>query len=293
MLHSEPLDPPTPWGAERASLDLDAYSRRIGYEGAREPTLEALRAIVVRHTEAIAFENLNPLLGWPVRLDLQSLQQKMVRDGRGGYCFEQNLLLAHALAALGFRVSGLAARVLWNAPEGAVTARTHMLLRVDLDTTHVVDVGFGGGTLTGVLRLEPDTEQVTPHEPFRLVRAGEEFVMQTKLGGSWAALYRFGLQAQLLPDYEITNWYLSNHPNSRFVTGLMAARATPDRRFALRNNELAVHHRDGRTERRTLMTAGELRETLEREFCLTVPDAPEVDAALGRLVLPASPSVAR
>jgi len=36
-----------------------------------------------------------------------------------GYCFEQNLLLSHVLNGLGFKVSGLAARVLWNAPEGA------------------------------------------------------------------------------------------------------------------------------------------------------------------------------
>lgn len=136
------------------SLDLDAYLRRIGYGGERAPTLPVLQAIAARHTEAIAFENLNPLLRWPVRLDLQSLQDKMVRDGRGGYCFEQNLLLSAALTALGFQVGGLAARVLWNAPEGAVTARGHMLLRVELEVPHVVDVGFGGLTLTGVLRRD-------------------------------------------------------------------------------------------------------------------------------------------
>ncbi|MGH8653734.1 MAG: arylamine N-acetyltransferase family protein [Gammaproteobacteria bacterium] len=114
-------------------FDLDAYLERIGYTGDRAPTLATLAAIHVRHTEAIAFENLNPLMGWPIRLDMESLQQKMVRDGRGGYCYEHNLLLKHALDALCFRVTGLLARVLWRAPEGAVTPRSHMLLRVDLD----------------------------------------------------------------------------------------------------------------------------------------------------------------
>ncbi len=133
----------------------------------------------------------------------------------------------------------------------------------------------------------PGTEQTTPHEPFRLssvlTRAGEELVMQTKIGNAWKALYRFGLQEQLLADYEVSNWYLSNHPASHFVTGLIVARPTPDRRYALRNNELAVHYVDGRTEQRVLRSAAELRATLEGPFRLTLPDAPELDAALHRL----------
>src|SRR5262245_12466747 len=115
------------------AIDIDAYFQRIGYSGERTPTLDTLRAIHVRHPEAIPFENLNPWLGWPVRLDAPSLEQKLVRDGRGGYCYEHNLLLIHVLKAMGFQVMGLAARVLWNAPEGTVTARTHMLLLVDLN----------------------------------------------------------------------------------------------------------------------------------------------------------------
>jgi N-hydroxyarylamine O-acetyltransferase len=98
--------------AESARIDLDAYFERIGYAGERTPTLDTLRGIQACHPAAIAFENLNPLLGWPVRLDARSLQQKLVVDRRGGYCFEHNLLLGHVLNAVGFSVSGLAARIL-------------------------------------------------------------------------------------------------------------------------------------------------------------------------------------
>ena len=87
---------------------------------------------------------------------------------------------------------------------------------------------------------------------------------------------------QQLADYEVTNWYLSNHPDSHFVNGLIAARAAPDRRYALRNNELAVHHLDGNTERSVLATVAQLRAALEGPFGLTLPDAPELDAALAR-----------
>jgi N-hydroxyarylamine O-acetyltransferase len=270
--------------SDPASFDLDAYLTRIGDTGPREPTLDTLRRIHLRHAETIAFENLNPLLGWPVKLDTKSLQRKLVYDRRGGYCFEQNLLLAHAFDALGFRITGLAARVLWNVPEGAVPARGHMLLHVVIEgRPYIADVGFGGLTLTGPLRLEAGVEQHTPHEPFRLDAAGDEFVLRARVRDSWQALYRFSLQPQLLPDYELTSWYLSHFPGSHFVTGLIAARPAPDRRYALRNGELAVHYLDGRTERRVLADARELRQTLEGPLGLRLPSSVDLDAALERL----------
>jgi len=266
------------------AIDLDAYFDRVGYAGPRTPTLETLRAIHLGHAQAIPFENLNPLMKWPVRLDPQSLQQKLVVDGRGGYCFEQNLLLSHALQGVGFDVTWLAGRVAWDAPENAVRPRSHMLLLINLDhTSYIADAGFGGLTLTGPLRLQPDIEQTTPHEPFRLIGKGDEFLMQAQFGGSWRTLYRFGLQEQFLADYEVTNWYLSNHPESRFVTQLIAARPDTSRRYALLNNELTVHHLDGPTERRVLGTVADLQETLRTVFRLKVPVTPDLDAALARI----------
>jgi N-hydroxyarylamine O-acetyltransferase len=273
--------------AMTTAIDLDDYFQRIGYAGARTPTLDTLRAIQLRHTETIAFENLNSLMRWPVRLDIESLQQKLVRDSRGGYCYEQNLLFCHVLKALGFQVTGLAARVLWNEPDAAITPRSHMLLCVELnEKPYIADVGFGILTPTGPLRLEPDIEQATPHEPFRLIWAGQEFVMQAKIHEDWKTLYRFDLQQQLEPDYEVSNWYISTHPDSIFVTGLMAARPATDCRYALRNNELTVHHLDGRTERHVIPNVAEMRATLESPFRITLPDAPELDSALARLTAP-------
>src|SRR2546430_1492720 len=148
-------------------FDLDAYFKRINYSGSHSPTIETLRQIHARHTQAIPFENLNPFLKWPVNLDIASLQQKLIHDKRGGYCYEQNLLFRHALETIGFGVVGLAARVSWNTPEDVVLPRTHMLLRIDLDgQAHIADVGFGGLTLTAPLRLGLETGEPTPHGLF-------------------------------------------------------------------------------------------------------------------------------
>ncbi len=269
------------------SIDLDAYFQRIGYTGERTPTLATLQAIHLRHATAIPFENLTPLLHQPVRLDLASLQHKLVQSGRGGYCFEQNLLLLAVLRVLGFQMTGLAARVRWNVPDDVVTARGHMLLRVELDRqTYLADVGFGGLTLTAPLALLPNYVQSTPHEPFRIITDGDGYLMQAQLGQEWRSLYRFDLQQQFLPDYEVSSWYLSNHPHSHFATGLMVARPDTDRRYALRNNQLTIHHLHGDTERRTLTTAAEIRAVLEDAFRITLPRTSELDPALQRLIEP-------
>jgi N-hydroxyarylamine O-acetyltransferase len=269
-------------------VNLDAYFARVGFDGPRTPTLDTLRALHLAHAQAIAFENLSPLMGHAVPLDLPSLEEKLVRAGRGGYCFEQNALFAAALRELGFTVTGLAARVIWNAPEDAVRPLTHMLLKVEAaGEPYIADVGFGGQSLTGPLRLIADIEQQTPHEPFRLIPvsdagAGPGLTLQTLVGGAWKSMYRFDLHPQHDVDYEAANYYLSTHPASQFRTGIRVARPAPGRRYGLLNNQLTVHDLTRPSERRVLTSVAEVREVLETVFGLALPPTAELDAALAR-----------
>jgi N-hydroxyarylamine O-acetyltransferase len=268
----------------KGEFDLDAYLERIGYDGPIVTRVETLCEIHRLHPQAIAFENLNPLLHWPVPLDAPSLQNKMVQQQRGGYCYEHNLLLRHALERIGFRVTGLAARVLWNHPGDAVRPRTHMLLQVDIeDELWIADVGFGGLTLTAPLRLVEHTPQATAHEPFRVTRLSGDYAVQAEVRDAWRTLYRFDLQEQVLPDYELASWYLSNHPDSHFVRRLIAARTGPQVRYALLDNELAVHKLGGETVRRKLTSAGELREVLRHTFGIAVPEGPKVEKKVNEI----------
>lgn len=269
----------TPLGA----ADLAAYLARIGFRGRPEPTLAVLADIHLAHATHIPFENLNPLLGWPVGLDTPALMDKLVHGGRGGYCFEHNLLLGRALTAIGFTVTGLAGRVLWGQPEDAITPRSHMLLLVDLDGERLVaDVGFGGFTLTGPLRFAPGLEQGTPHEPFRIVAAGDHFRMQGRIGATWPTLYRFDLQPQYEVDYEAANYFLSTHPSSHFRAIVIAARAGPGVRHALRGTQLSIHRAGQDTEKRTIASLGELRDVLAGPLGIKLPKTPELDSVLGR-----------
>ena len=266
-------------------FDLDAYLARIGFAGERAPTLDTLRRVQLGHASSIPFENLDPYLRRVPQLDAESLTDKMVRGRRGGWCFEQNGLLRRALDALAFRTTGLAARVMWNVPEGTVTPRAHMLLLVEAEgEPYVADVGFGVLTPTGPLRLVTGLEQATPHEPFRLVHDGDYLVMQALLGSEWRPLYRFDLQPQLEPDYRVSNWYLCTNPVSHFLASVIAAAVDADGRWTLRSETLTRRTRDGRTETRTLASGAELRAVLEETFGIEVPRGAEVDEALERAI---------
>jgi N-hydroxyarylamine O-acetyltransferase len=249
------------------AVDLDAYFLRIGFSGERTPTLETLRTIHRLHPRAIPYENLNALMKWPVPLDAASVEQKLVRDGRGGYCYEQNLLFTHVLKALGFEIRLVSGRAVWRQSDDAPTARTHAVLHVPLDgQDYIADVGFGVATLTAPLSLEADEEQSTPHGPWIITQHGD----------------RFDLQEQLLSDFELMNWYTATHPKSLFVNNLLIARSDDNCRYSLFNNTFTMRRLDGGTERHTLTSAAEMRRTLEDEFLLTLPDTDDLDEVLHR-----------
>lgn len=244
-------------------VDLDAYFARIGYAGPHAATFEVLSSLHAAHVAAIPFENLDVLLGRGIRLDLESIQQKLVRDRRGGYCFEHNRLFTEVLLALGFRVTTLAARVLWNVPNPAAMPRTHMTLLVDCGGgPYIADVGFGGVALTDPIPFHATKTAATR----RIFPIGQEYFHQVWRNEAWADVYRFTLEPHGPADYELANWFTSTHPASRFRQNLIVARAGQGRHRALLNRELTIRHADGRVEKRSVDTPQELLTLLADEF---------------------------
>lgn len=258
------------------ALDLAGYLRRVEYEGALEPTEEVLRALHLAHATHIPFENLDILLGRPIRLDLASLQAKLVRGGCGGYCFEQNTLLAAVLEEIGFPVTRLAARV--RAGATTVLPRTHMLLLVRCDgRTWLADVGFGA---EGLLHPVPfGTGEVSEQFSwsYRVVQEdGGPWVLQSLHGEDWTDLYAFTLEPQHAVDYEMANHFTSTHPESRFRRTVTAQLATPGMRRVLRFGELVVD--EGSTvTRHTIADPDELLAVLDESFGLRMPAGTRFD----------------
>lgn len=267
--------------------DLDAYFTRIGYRGAREPTLHTLHSLSLAHAAAIPFEALDVVLGRGIDLAPEAIEEKLVHRRRGGYCFEQNALLLGILNELGFRVQPISGRVRFGRSRGDVPPRTHMMLRVEMgerfgEDSWLVDCGIGGASLTSAIRLVLDEEQPTHHEPRRLTPAGSwdgldrrspDAVLhhQVKFGAEWHDVAELTLEEMPPIDREVGNWYTSTHPDSSFRQRIMVTRATNEGRLTLLNRELTRRGPDGVGHTTRIDSAEELLGVLDAEFGLKFP----------------------
>jgi N-hydroxyarylamine O-acetyltransferase len=201
-------------------LDLAAYLRRIGYDADLAPTGPTLAGLHRAHVAAIPFENADIMLGRGVAVDLPSVQDKLVRRGRGGYCFEHGQLLAAALERLGYGVDRLLARV-----SGERDARTHLVLRVRAgEQCWVADTGFG----TGLIEPLPFGDGSSSRQygwAYRLSADGDRsWRLQERQDGRWETMYWFDDQTQHPADVVVANHFTSTYPDSSFVRQLVVIR---------------------------------------------------------------------
>jgi N-hydroxyarylamine O-acetyltransferase len=255
-----------------SAIDLEAYCRRIGYTGPREATLAVLRELQRRHAMAIPFENLDVLLGRRITLEPAALERKLVQEGRGGYCFEQNTLFLHVLRGFGFAAEPLIARMRWQVPAEIPSGLTHMRVRVDLaGRPYLGDVGMGTLTLTAPLALDETGEQPTGLDRRRLLARGDQLLEQVNFGSGWLDVCLFSPAPAAQPDFELGNWYSHTHPQAKFVQNFLVARPEADRRYAISNREFSMRHVDGTSRKEVVASPEQLRTLLERHFGLTLP----------------------
>ncbi|GHA22874.1 N-hydroxyarylamine O-acetyltransferase [Devosia pacifica] len=266
-------------------ININGYFDRIGFTGSIAPTLQTLEALTALHPASIPFETLSPLLGKPVLLDQKSLERKMLTERRGGYCFEHNLMLMRVLADLDFSVRPLGARSLWGLDPDSVEPISHMLLAVDISgSSYIADVGFGGPTPTGPLRLRDGVEQKTPHERYRLIDIGGEWRLEIRLGPEdWRAMYRFTLEELAEEDYQAINTQVSSAPDAPFTRMLAAAIAPKGARHTLADTELSHYTEDG-ISKETLNSVEALKTALTDVFGIALPEDEALDATLERVI---------
>jgi N-hydroxyarylamine O-acetyltransferase len=251
-------------------FNLDAYLGRIQPTGSVACTLAGLDAIHLAHATNIPFENLDVLLGVPIRLDAASLQHKLIERRRGGYCFEQNTLFRLALQELGFKVTSLAARVRLRATH--VTPRTHMLLMVELAGERwIADVGFGEAGLMRPIPLRDDLAHDQFGFLYRLKQEGNDWwVLQSRIEDEWQDLYAFTLEPHFPIDYQVANWYVSTCADSIFVKTLTVQRMTPAARYSIRNRDFMLRTTEQATTQ-VIESREQLLELLRDVFQLSFP----------------------
>ncbi len=261
------------WSAGK--LDLDAYLRRIGYDGPLEPSGATLAGLHRAHLAAIRFENLDIMLGRGIRVDLESIQAKLVDGRRGGYCYEHGQLFGAALERLGFGVDRLLARV---GPDGEpMRPRTHLTLRVRADSgIWLADVGFGSsppGPLS-LRRLRSGGPQELDGWVYEVVPDESEgtWKLRELQGGEWVTLYRFEDQRVYPADVVMSNHYTATYPQSWFTWQPIVVRRDPGAICSIVGRTYTVT-RPGHVKERRRLTDEEFAAALTDVFGLTFTDA--------------------
>jgi N-hydroxyarylamine O-acetyltransferase len=270
--HDAQAEQPDEWGTDK--LDLDAYLSRAGLAGEPlPPTGGTLARLHRAHLAAFPFENLDILLGRGVRVDLESVQAKLVGARRGGYCYEQGQLFGAVLQRLGFDVDRRLARV-WR--PGPVPPRTHLTLRVGDPASGerwLADVGFGTSPagpvpldVPGPHEIDGWTYDVRPSD-----RPGTWDLWELQ-GEEWARQYQFDEAIVVPVDVVLSNHYTATHPDSWFTRGPVVVRREPDAVISLRGRTCTVT-RPGHVKERRELADAEWRQALPATFGLAFAEA--------------------
>ena len=223
---------------------IDEYLARIAYDGPRAPTPEVLRELHQRHLLSVPFENLDIHLGREIVPDETSILDKIVRQRRGGFCYELNGAFAALLRALGFEVELLSARV--PRADGTTSPEfDHMTLLVRAGGERwLADVGFGECFLHP-LRLDERGPQPDPAGTFTIAqRDGRDWL----LSSDEKPEYLFSLEPHVLADYAGMCRYHQTSPQSTFTQKRLCSLATASGRITLVDGRLLITENGAKRE---------------------------------------------
>ena len=256
---------------ENQTFNIDAYLKRINYEGSTDVSFETLRGLHIAHTTNVPFENIDVFLKRPIKLDRETLFKKIVVNKRGGYCFEMNGLFSIVLKELGFKVTDLLAR---GTRDGInYMSRTHQVLMVEIkDQKYLVDVGYGNDGIMEPLLLEEGIEQEQVAYTYRLVKDEKlGYILQKKVGQEFQTMYAFTLEACCPDDYNMSNHYTATYPESFFRMVRLCTIPTTEGRITLFGNDLKVLA-NGEITQRTIENEDEFRQVVKDYFDLDLEE---------------------
>ncbi len=258
---------------------LQEYFRRIGYVGEAPPDIGTLEAILRHHVFTIPFENLDVQLGTNVSTSVDTAYEKIVTNGRGGWCYEQNGLFGWALAETGFDVTRVAATVM-RQDRGDSAEANHLCLLVDIpgsDVRYLADVGFGGSMVEPIPLIEADFEQAPFHIGLKKTPDLRWRFWENDGGGEFG--YDFTSETADESTLSHRCDFLQTDPSSGFVLNLVVQVRTPQEHKSLRGRVLRILSTTG-AESRILSSADELLEVLNHHFGLDVPQAKKLWPAI-------------
>jgi N-hydroxyarylamine O-acetyltransferase len=251
-------------------VEVQAYLDRIGFAGTPRPDLTTLKGLHRGHAMSISYENLDVQLGRPVTRDPAHAFEKIVRNGRGGWCYEMNGLLGAVLEEVGFKVTRLAGGV-HRMVRGDEMVGNHLVLLVELPQgLWIADVGFGDGPRDPYPLAEGPV--LSDGYEYSLSRIDEDWWRLTNQPRGGAPTFDFTLEPGDPALLDAKCHELQTSPESVFVMTAICQRHMGDEIRMLRGR--ALRRLTPTTHEDTLIPdAAGFIEVLKRDFELDLPQA--------------------
>ena len=249
------------------------YLDRVGVTAPMAGDEAGLRTLHRMHQMTVPFENLSIHLAEPISLEERDLIDKIVRQRRGGFCYELNGAFALLLEALGAQVSLVAARVYGEGGLGPPFDHLALIVRpADGSGPWLADVGFGNHSDYPLL-LEARDDQDDPAGRFRLANADAGDIDVLRDG---KPQYRLETRERSLADCIPTCWWQQTSPLSHFTQSTICSRLTPDGRVSI-SGRMLIQTQDGTRTQQQLDTDDALLAAYRDHFGVVlsrVPDNP-------------------
>jgi len=250
-----------------------------------------LARIIEGQSRSIAFENFDVVMKKTISMTAPDVEQKLVDDLRGGYCWELNTLLKIALEDMGYDVTPLMCRVRWGKPDDtdeANTAYTHFALKVKTSdgSQYLADVGFAGTNSMEPVDLDIGQEsQKLPEGQFRVVPSKHKdfHVLELLVKDEWRPLYEWRDEKAPLVDQICSNWFSCTFPTARFTNQLFTCRIIGNERHHILNDSYVIRKGHGVEKEVTteiITDKARLLELIDRVFGVKLVETDGIDRYL-------------
>lgn len=214
---------------------IERYLKSIGVE--KKPnSISDINNLIKKHLQSLYFCNIPILLGQEISLELKAIVRKMIKQKKGGYCFEHNKLLYEALKYFGFEVEAPFARVLNN--QNIDVAKTHRFTILNFKgEIYIIDAGFSFMSPSSAIKFgDTPTKTIFGRDYIIKELDANNFELTMIRKDELYILYSFDLAKYNEDDFEMGHFYSSKHKDANFVNNLVLSKITDAKICSLKNN---------------------------------------------------------
>lgn len=250
-------------------MNMQKSLERIGYSGSLDVTHEVLTALQKAFLYNVPFENLDIHARIPITLDPHRFYQKIVQNGRGGFCYECNSVFYQLLRQLGFDVHFIAARMTETNIHNQ--RYSHTALLVNLERPYLVDVGNGQSVMVP-MAIGEDTVSEAEGIQYKvaLFDAVEYALYFRKQGADWHPRFVFSTTPRQLEEFAPMCLFHQTSPDSLFMKQRLCTLPTPGGRMTLLGNQFSIMD-NGNETTVTLESDQQIDAILQQYFKLRLP----------------------